>query len=201
MAAPIHPLYDNLLVMPELDDDISHYLVDKVTDRMIDDIRNHRRSQVAKSASNPGDQSIKKTINSNGFLGSGWSFPPTFDIDKGAVVMAQGDEDIHQSLKILFSTMLRERVMLPDYGSKLPGYVFGSIGPALFTQIQDALNWSILYYEPRISQVKIDVAADNFADGIVTISLSYVVVQTNARSNMVFPFYLNSEGTHVRRIT
>ena len=173
-----------------ISDDISSYLIDRASDQMIADIQNGKARQGIPSSA----------LGTTGFLGSGWSFPPTFDANKGSISMAQGEDDIRQSLTVLFSTMLRERVMLPDFGCKLRTFIFSTMNSTLYSQIEDALSWSILYYEPRITDVKIVVTVANQAEGVLTVSLSYLIQQTNTRSNMVFPFYLNGEGTHVRQI-
>jgi phage baseplate assembly protein W len=134
------------------------------------------------------------------FLGCGWSFPPTFDAQAGSVHMVADDADIQQSLAVLFSTLRRERVMLPDFGCGLSEFVFDSVDSALFARIKATLANAILLYEPRINVGTIDVTAVNDTDGLLQIALSYTIRTTNTRSNMVYPFYLQGEGTNVRRI-
>lgn len=133
------------------------------------------------------------------FLGRGWSFPPTFERAAGEVVMVQDDVDIRQSLHILFSTALRERIMLPAYGCTLQEHVFEPIGMPLFTQLEDLIGKAILFFEPRISVISIDAERDELNLGRVNIAIVYTIRRSNTRSNMVYPFYL-SEGTSVRRI-
>jgi len=53
------------------------------------------------------------------FLGTGWSFPPEFDPVSGSVVLVSNEKDIGESLDILLSTSLGERVMQPRYGCNL----------------------------------------------------------------------------------
>jgi hypothetical protein len=134
------------------------------------------------------------------FLGRGWSFPPTFDGVAGTVDMVCDDADIQQSLTVLFTTFKAERVMLPDYGSTLQSFVFASLDSALVANIKSALANAILYYEPRISVLDIGVTAMDELEGALQITVTYLIRQTNTRSNMVFPFYLQGEGTNVRRI-
>jgi phage baseplate assembly protein W len=123
-------------------------------------------------------------------LGTGWSFPPTFSRLDFSVVMASGIEDVRQSLWVLFSTMLGERVMLPDYGTQIWQLVFSSINTTLLTQLADMVSQAILYWEPRIDVVDISVTPDASDAGRVLIMVDYVVRRTNARSNLVYPFYL-----------
>ena len=50
------------------------------------------------------------------FLGIGWSFPPTFNVESGDVEMTSKEEDIRQSIQIYFNTKLGERIMRQDFG-------------------------------------------------------------------------------------
>jgi phage baseplate assembly protein W len=123
-------------------------------------------------------------------LGTGWSFPPTFSRADVSVVMVSGVDNVRQSLWVLFSTALGERVMLPDYGSQIWQMVFRSINTTLLTQLADMVSQAILYWEPRIDVVDISVTPDASDAGRVLIMVDYVVRRTNSRSNMVYPFYL-----------
>ncbi|MDE2427983.1 MAG: GPW/gp25 family protein [Burkholderiales bacterium] len=137
--------------------------------------------------------------NRSDFLGRGWSFPPSFIEELGVVEIVADETDIRQSLWILFSTRQRERVMLPDYGSRLHEYVFGSMDETLYTHIKKSIADAVMYFEPRISLLNIDVFPDPAVDGMIMIALTYLIRQTNTRSNMVYPFYL-AEGSNVRQI-
>ena len=74
------------------------------------------------------------------FLGTGWSFPPTFIRASRGVKMTSGEEDIDRSLEILLSTSLGERVMLPEYGANMEELLFEPIDTGLQTLIFDRLN-------------------------------------------------------------
>jgi phage baseplate assembly protein W len=123
-------------------------------------------------------------------LGTGWSFPPTFSRADVSVVMVSGVDNVRQSLWVLFSTALGERVMLPDYGSQIWQMAFRSINTTLLTQLADMVSQAILYWEPRIDVVDISVTPDASDAGRVLIMVDYVVRRTNSRNNMVYPFYL-----------
>lgn len=139
-------------------------------------------------------------IGNGDFLGCGWSFPPVFDAAAGGVRMVADDTDIRQSLQILFSTRLQERVMLHEYGADLEQFVFDSASTTLFARIRTRLANAILLWEPRIDVEAIEIAPSALIDGLLEIGVAYTVRQTNSRSNMVFPFYLQGEGTNVRPI-
>jgi phage baseplate assembly protein W len=131
---------------------------------------------------------------SNSFLGTGWSFPPDFDLQLGTVKLVTDVEDIEQSLNILLSTSLGERVMVPTYGCNLENYLFESLSDTLIGFIKDLVTKAILYYEPRIIAQEVDVTADDSTDlleGRFTISVQYSIPETNSRYNYVYNYYTN----------
>ena len=122
------------------------------------------------------------------FLGRGWSFPPTFDPFHRTVVMVAGDVDIHESLNILLSTSLGERVMLATYGVDLISKVFTTLTTTTANEIATMVTRAIIEWEPRVSVENV-VVSESILDGWVAISIDYMVRQTNTRSNIVFPYY------------
>jgi phage baseplate assembly protein W len=130
------------------------------------------------------------------FLGTGWTFPPTFSRPDAVVLMASGDADIQQSLRVLFGTVPGERVMLPEYGCDLWRMVFDNLTTTLVTRISDAVRMAVVRWEPRIDVASVKVDAAPGTEGLVTVNVEYVVRRTNARSNLVYHFYLR-EGTLV----
>ncbi len=130
----------------------------------------------------------------NSFLGTGWSFPPTFNREAGSVELVSDEEDIRQSLNILLSTTLGERVMQPRYGCDLTNYVFESMNSSVIGYLKDRVKNAILYFEPRIVAEKIEVtAAESFdlIEGKFTISIDYSIPGTNSRFNYVYDYYKN----------
>lgn len=130
------------------------------------------------------------------FLGTGWTFPPTFERDPAAVRMSSADLNIQQCLWVLFSTTIGERIMLATYGSGLELRVFDALTTTLANTIRSNILKAILDWEPRIDVIAIDITQMAPLDGGLSISLDYLVRLTNARSNLVFPFYL-TEATLV----
>jgi phage baseplate assembly protein W len=128
-----------------------------------------------------------------GFLGKGWAFPPAFNRGEQTVAMVTAEEDIRESLQILLATIPGERVMLPDYGCLIHQHVFDVMGETLFTEIKALIEYAILHYEPRINLENISYSQEQY-EARLLINLEYTIIQTNTRSNLVFPFYLK-EGT------
>ncbi|MFT3823199.1 MAG: GPW/gp25 family protein [Chitinophagaceae bacterium] len=131
------------------------------------------------------------------FLGTGWSFPPTFSKNPCRLEMVSDEEDIAESLKILLSTRHGERVMQPEYGCNLDVLLFEPVNTSLLTFVKDLIEKAILYHEPRIDLRNINISTEQMTEGLLLIELEYVIRQTNSRYNLVYPFYLKeSEQQH-----
>ncbi len=125
------------------------------------------------------------------FLGVGWHFPPAFTKGGDQVEMVDGIEDIHQSLQILLSTRLGERIMQADFGCNLDVMLFEERNQSLVNTVTSLVSDAIVYHEPRISLESLDVSESESEQGLLLISIEYTVRSTNSRFNMVYPFYIN----------
>lgn len=125
------------------------------------------------------------------FLGTGWSFPPTFERNPPAVRMSSNNENIRQCLWVLFSTTIGERIMQATYGSSLGLRVFDAMTTTVINTIRSDILKAVLDWEPRIDVISIDITSMAGLDGGLDISIDYRIRQTNSRSNLVFPYYLN----------
>ncbi len=123
------------------------------------------------------------------FLGTGWSFPPSFDKTNEFVRMSSDEKDIMESLQVLLSTRPNERIMLPEYGCNLESLLFESINLTLTTKITEIIRTAILYSEPRIDLENVTLDQEHILDGRIDIILDYRIRTTNSRRNMVYPFY------------
>jgi len=135
-------------------------------------------------------------ISKNTFLGRGWSFPPTFEKELKSVSLVEDELDIEQSLKLILSTRPGERLTNPEFGCGIHEYLFEPITTTLKYFLTDAIQKSILYFEPRITLNEVIIETDRELEGIVDIKLEYTIRKINVRSNIVFPFY-KLEGTLV----
>lgn len=130
----------------------------------------------------------------NSFIGTGWAFPPTFDPESGTVELVSGEADINESLNILLSTSIGERVMQPKYGCNMQDYLFESLSGSLIGFIKDRVENAILIFEPRIILEKIEVTdpgSFDLIEGKFIISIEYTIPGTNSRFNYVYDYYKN----------
>ncbi len=140
-------------------------------------------------------------------VGRGWAFPPDFDDRSGTVAMVDGEQDIRQSLRLIFETRVGERPMEPMFGSLLADHVFDSPGfssPDVVEAGQDGVDknqlgflknrikTAILLHEPRIDAE--DPLIEMDLEGRLQISVEYTIRGTNSRFNFVHPFYLREDG-------
>ncbi|MEO1069562.1 MAG: GPW/gp25 family protein [Cyanobacteria bacterium J06638_6] len=125
------------------------------------------------------------------FLGKGWAFPLMFENQGRTVVMATANDDIQQSLNILLSTELGERVMRPTFGWKRDALLFEPLSTSFAAYLKRELETAILFYEPRIELNKINFDVAPSREGLIEIRLDYTIRATNTRSNLVYPFYLD----------
>ena len=123
-------------------------------------------------------------------VGRGWHFPPRFAAPGTGPLMVEGAEDIRQSLNILIGTALGERTMRPGFGTPIADFQFTSLDYDSLSMLSERMTDAIDRLEPRINLERVDIDATDGSDGIIRISVAYVIRDTNARDNYVYPFYL-----------
>lgn len=123
------------------------------------------------------------------FLGRGWSFPIRFSGGISPTMMVEDEEDIRQSLHIILSTRVGERVMRPDFGTDLHNLVYHNMDLTARTQLRAAIERAVLYWEPRITLNKVSFDMSEERSGKLSILLEYTIRQTNSRGNIVYPYY------------
>ena len=127
---------------------------------------------------------------SKNFLGRGFAFPPRIDSATGRFVMAENEEDIRQSIYIILMTRMKERAMLPDFGSNIHNYMFGVPDSDFELKINREIQEALMKYEPRIVNVNTTTDMRKVKNGVIYLNISYLVRSTNNPNNLVFPYYL-----------
>jgi phage baseplate assembly protein W len=126
------------------------------------------------------------------FLGRGWRFPVKPGVD-GKLAYVMYEQDIAEAIRIILDTSPGERVMRPDFGCGASDYVFEAMNTATITALENSVRRALDIYEPRIVVDKVAADAGRIDEGEILINISYTVRATNARANLVYPFYL-TEG-------
>jgi Bacteriophage baseplate protein W len=126
-------------------------------------------------------------------IGTGWRFPIRPDA-RGRLGYVTGPDSIEQSLKIVLLTFVRERVMRPDFGSKVRELVFAPGSEQGLRLLESSIGEAIRDWEPRVDVLDIVVQADADEPSRVVAEVSYQIRATYVRGNLVFPFYLEGAG-------
>ena len=129
------------------------------------------------------------------FLGTGWSFPPTFRREWYGVEMVSDEENVRKCMEIILLTITGERIMLPTFGCNLQPYVFEPMNVPNIAMIEKIVKDALVYHEPRII-VDTITSIPNQQEGVLEISIDYIIITTNTRYNYVFPFYMK-EATNI----
>src|SRR5215217_3202458 len=130
------------------------------------------------------------------FTGTGWKFPVEFNKDLKTVVLLTGEEDIRNSLEVLFATRVGERLMHSRFGSSLATFLFMPMNKSTLTYMEAIVRDEILFNEPRIVVIDIEIQPSATEPARLDITIEYKITSTNNRYNYVYPFYLK-EATNL----
>ena len=114
------------------------------------------------------------------FLGTGWGFPVEFDGYGEDIKMVSGEDDIRESLKILLSTGLQERLMRKDFYCDMNRFLFEEMDDTLFSSIENTVKDALLYHEPRIKVDNVEVQESEQQQGLLLIKVEYSIIITNS---------------------
>ena len=121
-------------------------------------------------------------------LGTGLSFP--FGVDpRGALSLAQGEEDIKQAIGIILGTAPGERPMRPEFGCAANELVFGGADATTAGRLAHEVRRALDRWEPRIDVHEVVTTIDPERRDRLYVSVGYSIRGTNDVRNLVHPFY------------
>ncbi len=127
------------------------------------------------------------------FLGVGWKFPVQVTPD-GAIARARYEQRVEESVYLILSTSLGERVMLPDFGCTIHELLFAPNNEATISDVTQRVRAALVSHEPRIDVLDINVETAPETPNLLLIRINYRIRSSNAQANLVYPFYL-TEGS------
>jgi len=122
------------------------------------------------------------------FLGRGWSFPVR--VENGQVATVSDFLDIREAIQIILGTAVGERIMRPEFGSRLSELVFAPNNGSTLGLARDYAKTALDRWEPRI---RVDEVTAVFVEqdyNRMDIDVHYTVRTSNTPDNLVYPFYL-----------
>lgn len=124
------------------------------------------------------------------FTKTGWPFLPLI-VDSGArMEEITYDQDIRESLRILFTTLPGERIGHPLYGCDLLQFMFKPVNNSLLSNMDDTITTAITLYESRIVIIDLIIQVNSVEWQQIDIELIYALSPTSSRYNMTIPFYI-----------
>ncbi len=123
-------------------------------------------------------------------LGRGVRFPFRPGTD-GGFSLIEGEDNVAQAMVLILATALGERQMRFQFGSRLPRMIFEPINAATLAALESAASDALRDCERRIRMLDVHADPDADVQSKVNLTISYQILKTNRRGNLVFPFYLS----------
>lgn len=106
---------------------------------------------------------------------SGWSFPIRIDKSTGKIKTTTYARDIKESLYILLTTDIGERLGNPQFGSNIFEYMFEPISDSLLSDIEMDVKKAITKWEKRIDKIDVSTSIYNSLQGVLSIDIKYTI--------------------------
>lgn len=98
---------------------------------------------------------------------------------------------IEESIYLILSTRLGERLYRPEFGSRLSELVFAPLNTETLLQIKLHVEEALIKWEPRIVLQDIVTEPDS-TEGMVSVHIRYFPKETHDLHSLVYPFYLSA---------
>jgi len=109
----------------------------------------------------------------------GLAFPLRLGGD-GRLLDCSYEEHVKQSIRALLLTGQGQRIMRPDFGSRLGAYLFENIDATTVSLIKSEIIDTVGLYEPRVEITDVIVLADRQNPGSLNVELTYIITRTGA---------------------
>ncbi|MCX7746448.1 MAG: GPW/gp25 family protein [Clostridia bacterium] len=131
---------------------------------------------------------------SRSLIGRGWRFPVSVDPNTGKIAMVEEQDDIRESVKLILSTSLGERVMHVDFGFGINDFAFETMDAGTASLIEYRVKEALGQWEKRIRNINVrsEMAPDD--SGVLLVYVDYTVGAADIKDKLVYPFYLNDGG-------
>lgn len=104
-------------------------------------------------------------------------------IGSGDVNMLTNEQAIKESIYNLIFTKPGTRLMQPQYGINIESYLFEPLDSLTIKMIRQDILYGLSAFEPRISDINIDIETDEILQHI-DIDISFSLVFTGNKQNM-----------------
>ena len=124
------------------------------------------------------------------FLGQGLKFPFQFSEQTGTPMQSSDLDRINESIMQILETRPGERLMRPDFGSKVKDLVFEQNDAVLKGLLRFHIVDAVKRWEKRImvTGIAFDEAPEKVDRHILLVRIEYRVIQGQVEGNLVLPF-------------
>lgn len=123
----------------------------------------------------------------NLFLGTGVALD--FGVNQnGEIKKSSYEKSIEESIKIILSTKIGERLMRPEFGCRIHELLFAPNSATTQNLAIYYVTEALSKWENRILLKNVDANEDE--ENSIIIEIEYQVRDTNSFYNLVYPFYL-----------
>ena len=126
------------------------------------------------------------------YLGIGWGYPITPDSD-GEVKYVSQEQKIQQSVLIILGTAKGERLMRPEFGSRLHELVFAPQDASTQGLIKLYVKEALAQWEPRIEVRDVETTSPPGQPEVVLVEIKYQIKDTHDERSIIHPFYITGE--------
>lgn len=123
------------------------------------------------------------------FLGKGWRFPVAVNLTGGISTSAYED-NVRESIFVILGTAPGERLNRPHWGCRIHDLMFAPNNHVTAALSEHFCEEALLKFEPRVGEVKVEARPSRDEPNRLNIRILYTVRETNAKHNLVYPFYL-----------
>lgn len=125
------------------------------------------------------------------FLGRGIRFPFRFSERTGGTEESSDLDRIRESIRQILETRPGERLMRPEFGSRVKDLVFEQNDTVLKGLLRFHITDAIRRWEKRVTvtNLSFDDSPDTTDANRLLVRITYRVIQSQVEGNMVFPFY------------
>ena len=122
------------------------------------------------------------------FLGTGWRFPIRPNA-AGSLTWSFGEQKVAESIWLVLSTALGERVMRPRFGCGVHDLLFADDTNATRAAAAHSVREALTTWEPRVDVLDVRVEEGGDAGTELVVFVDYRLRSNNAVHNLVYPLY------------
>ncbi len=132
-------------------------------------------------------------------VGSGWAFPPRWELPVGPRGTADGPAKLatndgiahlQEALVLHLRTALGDRVMRPRFGAGVDRYVFEARTSDICYRVADDVRRALVLGEPRVIVDAVEAQPAGEADDRIDVRIDYRIDRHRRPLSLVLPFFV-----------